>query len=563
MAVPLIQGFIMSLREDDRERVKIYSQAYIPLVAGCSQSLFQSLRQKLFSNEDYNIVEVESIIDLIRQSYDCLGLRCDDIGVLEVEKSENVQLCQDPDTVAHLADYRPASDVRQYSRFDLDIREMDIFLQMGAYSAVDELYTYGKNVRGSSGNSISIKELATTKHRNVVPEMDSFVQYYSKDTFADDIIRAAIDSSQLEWKDNWTDAQRRIVIIKAVQVLVMYFSVLQNAYEAVTDCNLQRREFKGQTSQVSDSWDRAAAVLIGSLEGSKKNGTAEGYMLYDLAQQHCLEFGTCVDNTGSVPFNEQIVSLLYTGRGAVISNSCRALEKAADELSSLLLIPIIQGALSASSVLTKGNNLELRAESYVYGRALVPFVRNRGAAKDIDTHLANPAPSDVRHTEQKVYAALATAYPRMNVDCEDIGNANGIDTCSGVVYMSDYIFIAAGVGAGLLLLCGGVFIIFRYRRKFSEPENNPTFKSPRGEMNHSMDLLEKAFASRQSITPDSSHSDSDEEIEALNRKYIDSRAEDVDDFLDDFEDEDDDNSSNFQEIVALTSTRRGNGHDII
>lgn len=178
-------------------------------------------------------------------------------------------------------------------------------------------------------------------------------------------------------------------------------------------------------------------------------------------------------------------------------------------------------------------------------------------------YLANPAPPGERHTEQKVYAALATAYPRMNVDCEDIGIANGIDTCSGVVYVSDYIFIVVGVGVGLLLLCGGVFIVFRYRRKFAEPENNPRFISPRGEMNHSMDLLEKAFASRQSVTPDSSHSDSDEEIEALNRKYIESRAEDMEDLVDNFTDEDDDNSSNFHEIVALTSTRRGDGHDII
>merc|ERR1712008_373190 len=130
-----------------------------------------------------------------------------------------------------------------------------------------------------------------------------------------------------------------------------------------------------------------------------------------------------------------------------------ALEKAANEISSLLLIPIIQGALSTSSALTIADDFESRAEAYVYGRALVPFVRKRKAANDIDSYLAYPGPSDKRHTEQKVYAALATAYPRMNVDCEDIGMANGNDTCSGVVYVSDYIWYVVGSVCVLLFAC--------------------------------------------------------------------------------------------------------------
>jgi len=562
MAIPLIQGLILSLRENDRERVKIYSHAYIPLVAGCSPSLYQSLMEKFFSSNEYNVIEVESIIDMIRQSYDCLGLKCDDIGVHEAGKTMTVPECKDPEIDAYLAGYRPASDVRQYSRFDLDIREMDVLLQMEAYSAVDELYTYGKHVRGANGASISIGQLATTKHRNIVPEFDRFVQYYSTDTFADDIIRAAIDSAKLEWEDNWTAEQRRIVIIKATQVLVMYFAALQNAYEAVEDCKLtKRRNLQNpQSSKPSDSWDQVAAILIGSLEGTEKNGTVEGYMFYDLAQQHCMEFGTCLDDTTGVSLNEELVSLLYAGRAEYQRSACRALEKVADELSNLLLIPVIQGALSTSSVLSTGQDLERRAEAYVYGRALVPFVRKRDAANDIDLYLGNPGPSDKRHTEQKIYAALATAYPNMDVDCKVIGIRNGIDTCAGVVYVSDYIWIVVGVGVGMLFLCYGAFVFFRRRRKSVQPENNPSFVSPKGEMNHSMDLLERAFSRRQqNLTPDSSHSDSDDsdiEMEALNRKYINERE---DQMTDTFSDEDDGQSDVYNEAVALTSK----GDDII
>mmetsp|Transcript_11764 Transcript_11764/g.27275 ORF Transcript_11764/g.27275 Transcript_11764/m.27275 type:complete len:438 (-) Transcript_11764:272-1585(-) len=430
---------------------------------------------------------------------------------------------------------------------------MDILLQMNAYDAVKELYTYGKHVRGANGVSISIGQLATTKHRSVVPEFDNFVRYYSTDTYADDIIRAAIDSSKLDFDDNWTDGQRRTVVIKATQVLVMYFAALQNAYEAVTDCEAQ----KGKSTRSSDSWDRTAALLIGSLEGTAKNGTVDGYMFYDLAQQHCKDFGTCVNDDTYVHLNEELITLLYTGRGAALSNSCRALEKAADEISRLLLIPVIQGALSNSMVLSTEQDLQKRAEAYVYGRALVPFVRKRDAANDVDFYLGNPAPSDKKHTAMKIYAALATAYPNMNIDCEDVGIANGIDTCSGVVYVSDYIWIVVGVTIGFLLacVCALYFFCTRRRRKSSKAENNPRFFPSNGELNHSMDLLEKAFSTRRSLTPDSSHGDTDEEIEALNRKYIDSRSEDLDHPGETFSDEDDELSDHFHEVVALTSGR--------
>ena len=438
---------------------------------------------------------------------------------------------------------------------------MDVLLQMKAYNAVDELYTYGKHGRGSNGVSISIGQLATTKHRSIVPEFDAFIRYYTQDTYADDIIRTALDPLQL----SWTDEQRRTVVIKATQVLVMYFAALQNAYEAVSDCNGQTLE---SSRSSSDSWDRAAAMLIGSLEGTKKNGTVVGYMFYDLAQQHCSDFGTCLDDITNVDVNEELVSLLYTGRGAALSNSCRALEKAADELSSLLLIPIIQGALSTSMVLSNGENLQQRAEAYVYSRALVPFVRKRDAANDLEFYLGNPAPSDKRHTATKTYAALATAYPDMKVDCQNIGMANGINTCSGVVYVSDYIWIVLGVVGGLLLACCcGGFFFFRFRRKTVQPENNPRFIPSGGELNHSMDLLEKAFSSKRSHTPPLSD-DTDEEIEALNRHYIDSRADDMKNDTDTYSDENDTDTfsdeGDFDEVVGLTSSRgRGPMSDLI
>mmetsp|Transcript_6806 Transcript_6806/g.10716 ORF Transcript_6806/g.10716 Transcript_6806/m.10716 type:complete len:1726 (-) Transcript_6806:104-5281(-) len=526
MAIPLVQGLILNLRANDRERVKIYAHAYLPLVAGCSPSLFDSLKEKLLTMS-YNVVDVESIIDLVRKSYPCLGLQCDDIGVHEAEVTDEAPECDDPDVFAPLAGYKPSSDVREYSRLDLDIRQIDILLQMKAYNAADEVYSYGKHVHvGPNGGSLSLSELATTSERSVVPSYDAFARYYSKDTWADDVIRTALDPSQAFWSDD----QRRVVAVKASQVLVTYFGAMQNAYEAVSSCSsAQQLRSTGST----ESWDKVAAILIGHLEGTKTNGTVEGYMLYDLSQQHCVEFGTCLDDVTTVDTNEDLVSLLYTGRGAALENSCRALRKAADEMSSLLLIPMIQGALSTSMALSHSNDDLIRAEAYVYSRALLPLVRDRGAAVQLDEYLGNPGPQNPKHTAAEVYSALATAYPDMGVDCEKIGDPSGYDPCSGVVYgVSDTVWIIVGVLGGILLASCCCFIYFRSKQKTAKlPENNPKFfPSEEGELNHSMDLLEKAFAS----TPSSNHTSvgsQTPETEALNR-YHDAEPLDDDDFED-------------------------------
>ncbi|KAG7374724.1 low iron-inducible periplasmic protein [Nitzschia inconspicua] len=417
--------------------------------------------------------------------------KCSDIGIHEAEITQEVPECTDPDVFSSLAGYRPSTDVREFARLDLDIRQMDILLQMKAFDAAEELYSYGKHVPGQNGASLSLAQLATSSQRSNVPSYNAFVQFYGTESWADDVIRQAMDQAQ----GDWTDEQRRIVAVKASQVLVTYFGALQNAYEAVSSCSTTQQL---RSSASIDSWDRLAAMVIGHLEGSKTNGTVEGYMLYDLSQQYCLEFGTCSDDSSTVETNDQLISLLYTGRGAALESSCRALRKAADEISSLLLIPMIQGALSTSIGLSNGEEPKLQAEAFVYSRALVPLVRSREAASTLDTYLGNRGPQNMKVIATKTFSALATAYPEMGVDCKMIGDPVGFDPCSGVQYGAPRnIWIVLGVVVGVLILGCLVWFYIRSRQRVSKlPENQPKFIPSAGELNHSMDLLEKAFSTK-------------------------------------------------------------------
>lgn len=549
MAIPLIQNLIHSLREDDRPRVKLYAHAVVPLAASCGPGPFEYLKGKVL-NVSYNAGEVEEIVSKIRSLYPCLGLTCSDIGVHEKEMTDSSMACKDPDPMASLAGYKPASPVSDYARIDLDMRQLDILLEMKAYAAAENLYTHGKHVQSADVDSISLFQLATTSERKIVPQYDAFVRYYGNkyddpSNYADHIIRSALQDSEGQ---KWTDAQRKVIVLRSAQVLVMYFGALQALFEAISDCSSSSSV---GTTGYSTQWDRGAAMLIGSLEGSKTNGTQEGYMFYDLAQEYCTDFGTCKDVKTGVTINEELVTLLYTGRGAALSNNCGQLRKAASEISTLLLVPIIEGALYSAIHIarSKGTEAELhRANGYVYSRAVLPLVAgaNTDASQIIDKQLGFPPPSSTRNLVSDVFSAFAKAYPSMNVDCEDIGDIEGNDPCDGVVYGSDntiWIVIGSVLGAIFLCIC---YILWRRRRKVAKlPENNPRFvTSETGELNHSMDLLEKAFSSTSRVcTPDSG------ETVAL--------AEDMHNDASPLDDDD------FEEITALKSKMDSSDADII
>ena len=510
MTVPLIQNLIHALRLDDRARVKIYAHSVVPLVAGCGHSTFAYLQEKLLT-ASYKTPDVDEIIEAIRGIYPCLGLSCKDIGVHKSEIADGAKKCKDPDALTSMAGYTPTSDVREFSRLDLDMKQLDILLTMKAFTAAENLYTYGKHVGDVDVGSMSLFHLATAPDRKVVPEFDLFIQYYKKEykephLYADQIIRAALQNSN----DQWSDAQRRIIVLRSAEAMVMYFGALQYLYLAVSECDTSTHV--SRDDGFSENWDRGAALLIGSLEGEKKNGTNEGYMFHELSQRYCEAFGTCSQSDSGVTVNDDLVSLLYMGRGAALSNSCSSLQKAAGEIAGLLLIPIIQGALHSATQLSEPTTSEpdlARAEGYVFSRAILPLVASAstGAARIIDEYLGVPGPSTTQKTSSAVFSAFADVYVKMGVNCKVIGTIDGINPCDGVLEDTgvDLVWIVSGsvLGVSVLVLFG--FILSRRRERFSMlPENNPRFIVPitgelnhfdeLNDLNHSMNLLEQAFS---------------------------------------------------------------------
>jgi len=490
MTVPLVQGLIHNLRVNDRDRVKLYAQAFVPLTAACDPDLFAFLYEKLISLT-YNAVEVEDIVERIRNSYDCLGIRCDDVGQHFTESND---ICIDTPYLESLAGYRPGNDVRQFGLLDLDILEASILMDMKAYGAVEDLYKYGKHGVGQAINGeevVSLAQLATTNDRSIVPEFDSFVRYFDDSKYADTIIRKGLDMNELIGA---SDVQRKEVVVKSMSFLVVFMAAWQYMYTSIQIC-----ESSGpiRPGAITEAWDRAAALLIGSLEGTELGGAPYGQSLYALANQRCTAFGTCSGTSGKAEANEQLLLLLYTGRGEGHGNSCAALRRTVSEIVPIMLVPLVQSNLISAVENAKqprGTQAAILADGYIFSRSVLPLVEDvsRDAATTINRNLElqfsiKPVPDG----PSAVFFAFAGVYNGMNVDCVKLGQTDGLDPCSGANQgrggMGGLMVGLIVCTVAVIVSVGGFLVRRRYLRKANE--EHVSFVKSNGELNHATDIL--------------------------------------------------------------------------
>jgi len=496
MTIPLVQGLIDALRQNDRNKVGMYAHAFVPLVSACDPSLYVFLQDKLLSLT-YNVVEVETIVERIRTAYDCLGITCEDVG----KHPDETDGCTNTPKTNSLASYSPSADVRSYAMLDLDILEASILLQREAYDAVADLYVHGKHARidGINGEeTVSLARLATTSERTIVPQFDSFTRHFEDANYADKIILAALSPTDPTYQLA-SPGQRREIVMKTMSYMVLYMGALQQMYEAVSNCGT---EDPTKSFDAPSAWDRGAALIIGSLEGTEAGGTIDGQSFFALARKRCEQFGTC-DPSGNAIVNDIMVTLLYTGRGEVQAGSCKALRRTVVEVEELMLVPLIQGSLRYALLNEKlpvGSTDGDLAEGYIFSRSVLPLIEDedREAGATIGTNLdfqLNEKP--VKDGARAVFSAFASVYDDLNVDCQLVGAAGNIDACSGASYSG-----GGGLGAGaivgiilaVLVAMGIVLFVFYRRKKANKTEETQSFVPNRnGELNHGSDILESKY----------------------------------------------------------------------
>ena len=487
LMVPLVQGLIHSILTNDRDRVRLYAHGVVPLLKACNEITFDYLYDQLLL-ANFAETEVDAVISKLYDSLFCFGITCDDIGTHQ--NAETGAACETPSSLAPLVGYRPSREVIQFARLDLDIRFLKILLLRKAYGPAMNLYMFGQHSSGvgSDGSStVSLQSLATGSGRSVVPEYNTHVQFYGSDNnYADTLLTNAMSLT-----NDLSDTQRTEYVVGVAQYSIMYMAILQSMYQSVADCKSGSRP-----DQAALNWDKAAAFIVGSMEGTIQEpySTRPGVFLWGIGKKYCIEFGTCRNIiTGDVLVNQEILSLLYTGRGAVGAQSCEALEKAANEMTLLLRVPLFQTAfselLSASDIRSDARD-GYHARAYSSAQALLPLISqsNRDNANTISTNLdfegpllggINPGDTVERENTLIVGNALTQGVSDLNVNCELIGATVNVQPCTGDFSTSRDKTIPIIIGIVLGAILGGALAVFLFlwkaRKARSEDDEKAEF----------------------------------------------------------------------------------------
>jgi hypothetical protein len=112
MYVPMVQMLIHSMKQENEvHKVRMYSMAVIPQLSQCAPSIHRSLKEYLLDNQ-YKPENFARILELLQQSYDCLGFSCHDVGAYN---GDEIAECAEYEGNHPLASFIPKNDVRAVS----------------------------------------------------------------------------------------------------------------------------------------------------------------------------------------------------------------------------------------------------------------------------------------------------------------------------------------------------------------------------------------------------------------------------------------------------------------
>lgn len=265
----------------------------------------------------------------------------------------------------------------------MDILQLRILTSLGLFNFAKMLYLYGRNSprQRLSDNEpfgyYSIAEFAIASSRkNAEPYYTAFVSYHNDPKYADTLIRNTLDGVG-KWDSSKSTSQRSEVITEGSAFLVLYLHLIAQINDAVNNC---RNIDQDGEYDLTHPWDEVAALLIGSLEGMEEGGSLDvqdGQLIWGLATRRGFQFQT-LNREGYANVNSQLEDLLFAGRGELDALQCDMLEKTAEQIKRLSLVPLMQSVLryaiqnEQQSADSSSSDLPL---GEVFAMAIIPIVQ--------------------------------------------------------------------------------------------------------------------------------------------------------------------------------------------
>merc|ERR1719401_854340 len=328
MFVPLVQMLIHSMRQEKQgPKVRMYALAVVPQLARCRPSVHAKLKDYLLDQE-YDRRDFERILELLQESYRCLGFACADVGAYRAGTADAVPACAGDGSDRPLAGFVPREGVRAMSKVDLDIHAIEQLLKFPSTTKnkMAQLYfQHGLFVDEDKASGLSTLSLGgmalsglSSEEGQWSPYYSDYVEYFQRDKFAHDAVMAAFD-------DVDGDPEER----RAYIVNLLRYNVVPEYMMSLIGLALQLCEEEDDSARPALYWDAFAALYIGSLEGaSAKDPANDGVMLWQLANNRARQFNTQGDDFVA-KVNLEMMDLLFAGQGQLERRDCTNFDKTA------------------------------------------------------------------------------------------------------------------------------------------------------------------------------------------------------------------------------------------
>jgi len=443
MHIPLIRMLIISILEKDASATYLYSTAIIPQAAQCRPSTFDRLKEELLDGIP-NFQRTEFILKDLEEIYSCFGITCGDIGVVDKMKNYetfDVPICSGTDDKTPMALYQPSTNVHPIAKIDLDVLQIRILTSLGSFDYAKFWYLYGRNSPRQRDNEndpydyYSLSELAvSTSRRNAEPYYSAFISYHNDPNYADILIRNTLNGVG-KWNINKSSEQRSGIITEASSFLVLYLHLIAQINDAVNNC---RDVDQDGSYDLTHPWDEVAALIIGSLEGTEEGGSSnvqDGQMIWGLSSRRAYEFQT-LNRQRSYPLvNSELEDLLFAGRGEIDALECDMLEKTADSIKSITLIPLMQSVLKYAALndnhAADSSSVDM-ALGEVFALAIIPILQMTDPASALileENMLVRQGIKPVRGGAQQIADALGSAANSLGISPSSLGSIPDADPC--------------------------------------------------------------------------------------------------------------------------------------
>lgn len=315
-----------------------------------------------------------------------------------------------------------------------------ILTSLGSFNFAKLWYLYGRNSprqRDSDNDPYSFYSLSefavSSSRRNAEPYYSAFVSYHNDPNYADSLIRDTL-SGVGKWDASKSVEQRSAVITEASAFLVLYMHLMAQINDAVNNCRAVDQDGE---YDLTHPWDEVAALLIGSLEGMDEGGSVDvqdGQLVWGLGTRRGFQFQT-LNSQGYAHVNSDLEDLLFAGRGELDALECDMLEKTAEKVKSLTLIPLMQSILKYAI-----QNEQRSADSTsadlalgeVFAMSLIPIVQiyDQASAEILEENMiVRPGIAPTRDGAQVVADALGTAATAMGLKPSQLGSTPQANPC--------------------------------------------------------------------------------------------------------------------------------------